>query len=81
VSHKCFKAIGAELTEMPRLHSTAIQYERPRRRAPDGSPTKQQQFLVSVVLPASGCEMIAKVRRQQSRREAYSSFCFSYSGP
>jgi hypothetical protein len=26
---------------------------------------KQQQFSVSVVLPASGCEMMAKVRRRK----------------
>ena len=35
-------------------------------------PTVEQQFSVSVVLPASGCEMIANVRRDSisSRNDA-----------
>jgi len=60
------KLITAEDTEMPRSRSTAIQSERTRRapspRPPAGSPRQTAAiFSVSVVLPASGCEVIAKV--------------------
>ena len=58
---------------MPRSRSTAIQSERTRRRSPRAFPSpanwipppKSSNFSVSVVLPASGCEMIAKVRRRE----------------
>ena len=58
---------------MPRSRSTAIQSERTRRRSPRAltSPASwiaqpnSSNFSVKVVLPASGCEMIAKVRRRE----------------
>ncbi len=61
----------AELTEMPRSRSIAIQSERTRRRSPRAltspaswmAPPNSSSFSVSVVLPASGWEMMAKVRR------------------
>src|SRR5689334_3224563 len=57
---------------MPRSRSIAIQSERARRRSPRAltspaswiAPPNSSSFSVSVVLPASGCEMIAKVRRR-----------------
>ena len=57
---------------MPRSRSTAIQSERTRRRSPRAltspaswiAPPNSSSFSVRVVLPASGCEMIAKVRRR-----------------
>jgi hypothetical protein len=67
-----FSNVITELvTEMPRCCSIFIQSERARRAAPRAltSPAKwiappcSSNFSVSVVLPASGCEMIAKVRR------------------
>jgi hypothetical protein len=66
------KVITAELTEMPRSCSTAIQSERARRRSPRAltspaswmAPPKSSSFSVKVVLPASGWAMIAKVRRR-----------------
>ena len=56
---------------MPRSRSIAIQSERVRRRSPRArtapamrmAPPFRSSFSVSVVLPASGCEMMAKVRR------------------
>src|SRR5438552_5292682 len=62
----------AELTEMPRSRSIVIQSERARRRSPRAltapaiwmAPPNSSSFSVRVVLPASGCEMIAKVRRR-----------------
>ena len=56
---------------MPRSRSIAIQSERVRRCSPRAltapamriAPPFRSSFSVSVVLPASGCEMIAKVRR------------------
>jgi hypothetical protein len=61
----------SEETEMPRSRSTAIQSERTRPLAPRLdlarqwiAPPKSKSFSVNVVLPASGCEMIAKVRRR-----------------
>ena len=71
-SPSCSKLITAEETEMPRSRSTAIQSERTRRRAPRAltspaswiAPPNSSNFSVRVVLPASGCEMIAKVRRR-----------------
>src|SRR5512139_4256034 len=60
-----------EATEMPRSCSTAIQSEvanLPLFRALTVpaiwmAPPNSNSFSVSVVLPASGCEMMAKVRR------------------
>src|SRR5690242_18114049 len=59
------------VTEMPRCCSIFIQSERARRRSPLAltsparwiAPPISSSFSVSVVLPASGCEMMAKVRR------------------
>ena len=56
---------------MPRCCSIFIQSERARRAAPRAltspaiwiAPPATSSFSVSVVLPASGCEMMAKVRR------------------
>jgi hypothetical protein len=58
---------------MPRSRSIAIQSERARRRSPRAltspaswiAPPNSSNFSVSVVLPASGCEMIANVRRRK----------------
>ena len=58
---------------MPRSRSMAIQSERARRRSPRAltspaswiAPPNNKSFSVKVVLPASGCEMIAKVRRRK----------------
>ena len=58
---------------MPRSRSIAIQSERVRRRSPRArtapamrmAPPVSSSFSVSVVLPASGCEMIAKARRER----------------
>src|SRR5579872_3277033 len=57
---------------MPRARSIAIQSERVLRRSPLAltcpaiwmAPPNSRSFSVSVVLPASGCEMIAKVLRR-----------------
>src|SRR5207248_2696679 len=57
---------------MPRSRSIFIQSERVLRRSPLAftwparlmAPPNSNSFSVSVVLPASGCEMIAKVRRR-----------------
>src|SRR5262245_41127491 len=59
------------VTEMPRSRSTFIQSLRARRRSPRAltapaswiAPPNSSSFSVRVVLPASGCAMIAKVRR------------------
>src|SRR6185437_941338 len=59
-------------TEMPRCFSISIQSEVAWRVALRAftlpamwiAPAKSSSFSVSVVLPASGCEMIAKVRRR-----------------
>src|SRR5437763_3200434 len=59
-------------TEMPRSRSIFIQSERVLRRSPLAftwparliAPPNSNSFSVSVVLPASGCERIAKVRRR-----------------
>src|SRR5512139_3686222 len=56
---------------MPRSRSTFIQSLRARRRSPRAltapaswiAPPNSRSFSVSVVLPASGCAMIANVRR------------------
>src|SRR5690606_31755995 len=65
------KVITLEVTEIPRCCSIFIQSGRARRAAPRAltsparwiAPPCSRSFSVSVVLPASGCEMIAKVRR------------------
>src|SRR5687768_14564795 len=57
---------------MPRSRSIFIQSDRVLRRSPFAftcparlmAPPNSKSFSVSVVLPASGCEMIAKVRRR-----------------
>ena len=62
------KLITTEETEVPRRHSTAIQSERTRRRSPRAltspaswiAPPNSSNFSVSVVLPASGCEIIER---------------------
>ena len=59
-------------TEMPRSRSIFIQSDRVRRCSPRArtapaariAPPASSRFSVSVVLPASGWEMIAKVRRR-----------------
>src|SRR5690242_12315148 len=59
---------------MPRSRSIAIQSERVERRSRLAltwparlmAPPNNKSFSVSVVLPASGCEMIAKVRRRST---------------
>ena len=61
---------------MPRCFSTSIQSEVAWRSdflaltvpAIWIAPPKSSSFSVSVVLPASGCEMIAKVRRRATSR-------------
>ena len=65
------KVITDDVTEMPRCCSIFIQSLRARRFCPRAftsparwiAPPKYSSFSVSVVLPASGWEMIAKVRR------------------
>src|SRR5579875_3685186 len=59
---------------MPRSRSIAIQSERVERRSRLAltwparlmAPPNRSSFSVKVVLPASGCEMIAKVRRRST---------------
>ncbi|MOA35014.1 hypothetical protein D3C78_1564350 [compost metagenome] len=61
-----------EVTEMPRCFSISIQSEVAWRAAFEAltapavwmAPPYSSSFSVRVVLPASGCEMIAKVRRR-----------------
>src|SRR4029079_11604583 len=61
-------------TEMPRSRSIAIQSDRVERRsrlaltcpASWMAPPNSSSFSVSVVLPASGWEMMAKVRRRST---------------
>jgi hypothetical protein len=65
------EGITEVVTEMPRCCSIFIQSERARRASPRAftapatwmAPPNSSSFSVSVVLPASGCEMIANVRR------------------
>ena len=64
--------ITDEATEMPRCFSISIQSEVAWREALRAltepaiwiAPEKSRSFSVSVVLPASGWEMMAKVRRR-----------------
>src|SRR5438477_9390717 len=64
--------ITEEVTEIPRCCSRRIQSEVAWRAALRPltapaiwmAPPNRSSFSVSVVLPASGCEMIAKVRRR-----------------
>jgi len=73
-SPSCSELITAEETELPRSRSIAIQSERVRRLSPRPlispanwiAPPNSSSFSVSVVLPASGCQMIAKLRRRAS---------------
>jgi len=66
--------ITDEVTEMPRSFSSSIQSEVAWRAALRPltvpaiwmAPPNSSSFSVSVVLPASGWEMIAKVRRLRS---------------
>ena len=61
-----------DVMEMPRCFSSSIQSETAWRAvalpltepASWMAPPYSSSFSVSVVLPASGCEMIAKVRRR-----------------
>src|SRR5438552_18019300 len=61
-------------TEMPRCFSISIQSEVAWREALRAftepaiwiAPENNKSFSVSVVLPASGCEMMAKVRRRRT---------------
>src|ERR1700743_514729 len=63
---------------MPRSRSTFIQSEVARRRSPRAftaparlmAPPNSSSFSVSVVLPASGCAMIAKVRRRATSSDS-----------
>ena len=65
--------ITDEVTEMPRCCSSRIQSDVAWRAALRPltvpaiwiAPPNSSSFSVSVVLPASGCEMIAKVRRRE----------------
>src|SRR5262249_32319218 len=65
-------------TEMPRSRSIFIQSERVLRRSPLAltcparliAPPNSRSFSVSVVLPASGCEMMAKVRRRATSSDS-----------
>jgi hypothetical protein len=65
--------ITDEVTEMPRCFSSSIQSEVAWREALRArtspatwmAPPNHSSFSVSVVLPASGWEMIAKVRRRE----------------
>ena len=64
--------ITDDVTEMPRCCSRRIQSEVAWRAALRPltvpaiwiAPPNRSSFSVSVVLPASGCEMIAKLRRR-----------------
>ena len=68
--------ITEEVTEMPRCCSRRIQSEVACRVALRPltvpaiwiAPPNSSSFSVRVVLPASGCEMIAKVRRREISR-------------
>ena len=68
------KVITEVTTEMPRSRSIAIQSDRVERRsrlaltcpASWMAPPNSRSFSVNVVLPASGWEMIAKVRRRST---------------
>src|SRR4249919_3256637 len=69
--------ITDEVTEMPRSFSSAIQSDVAWRAALRPltlpaiwiAPPNSSSFSVSVVLPASGCEMIANVRRRAASME------------
>src|SRR6202049_4471744 len=63
---------------MPRSRSIFIQSDRVLRRSPLAltwparlmAPPNSSSFSVSVVLPASGCEMMAKVRRRATSADS-----------
>src|SRR5688572_21616036 len=71
------------VTEMPRSRSTFIQSERARRCSPRAltapaiwmAPPNSSSFSVRVVLPASGCAMIAKVRRRATAFSRFVGMC------
>src|SRR5476649_1822650 len=73
---RCSNCITEEATEMPRCFSISIQSEvawRPLLRALTVpaiwiAPENSSSFSVSVVLPASGWEMMPKVRRRCTSR-------------
>ena len=77
-----------DVTEMPRSFSIAIQSDVACRAAfrpltvPASwiAPPNSRSFSVSVVLPASGCEMMAKVRRR-SISSLMSMGCFVVGNP
>ena len=68
---------------MPRSRSIFIQSERVERRSRLAltcparwmAPPDSSSFSVSVVLPASGCEMIANVRRRSTSAASGDSAC------
>src|SRR5688500_15440516 len=68
---------------MPRSRSTFIQSERARRCSPRAltapaiwmAPPNSSSFSVKVVLPASGCAMIAKVRRRATAFSRFVGMC------
>ena len=72
------KVITEEVTEIPRCCSIFIQSDRARRAWPRAltsparwiAPPCSNSFSVSVVFPASGWEMIAKVRRLEEGARA-----------
>src|SRR3984957_9119624 len=72
-------------TEIPRSRSIFIQSERVLRRSPLAltwparlmAPPNSSSFSVSVVLPASGCEMMAKVRRRATSAARGERYCDS----
>ena len=74
---------------MPRSRSIFIQSERVLRRSPLAltwparlmAPPNSKSFSVSVVLPASGCEMMANVRRRATSAASGESGAVSGSGP
>src|SRR5512145_1342441 len=71
------------VTEMPRSRSTFIQSERARLCSPRAftapaiwiAPPNSSSFSVKVVLPASGCAMIAKVRRRATAFSRFVGMC------
>ena len=73
-----FTIITDEATEMPRCFSISIQSDVAWREALRPftapamwmAPENSSSFSVSVVLPASGCEMMAKVRRRRTSSSA-----------
>src|SRR5690606_21286058 len=77
-----------EATEMPRCFSISIQSEAAWREALRAltlpaiwmAPANSRSFSVSVVLPASGCEMMANVRRRATSWGIFISADFTFAG-